>query len=180
MQEQKPVLCFLPYADPGLSLPQTPLRSQPSLLQPLCSSSKAIHLADTQRISAHGPTNGEIIKAGWWHYNEMKTKGAYCHPQDRRWCLSSLNSHQQIQPWLSRCGHHTWKDLRNRIPSTKYLCIYLGISCNYKIRKKKKIMRILFGKLKQRESCSGFRSRNAGPWPCFWPAWTLLGFHDCP
>ena len=158
-------LCWSCFVSPTNFLKVTALYYNPFAPYPRPSTWWAL-----KRIFAHGPTKGEIIKAGWWHYNEMKTKVAYCHPQDRRWCLSSPNSHQQIQPWLSRCGHHTWKDLRNRIPSTKYACTYLGISCNYKIRKKKKFMRILFGKLKWRKSCSGFRSRKAGPWPCFWPA----------
>ena len=35
------------------------------------------------------------------------------------------------------------------------------------------------GKLKWRKSCSGFRSRRADLWSCFWPVWTLPGFHVC-
>ena len=40
-------------------------------------------------------------------------------------------------------------------------------------------LRFFLGKLKQMKSRLGFRSKRAGFWPCFWPAWTLPGFYAC-
>ena len=37
----------------------------------------------------------------------------------------------------------------------------------------------LLEKLKWQKFCSDFRSRKAGLWPCFWPAWTLPRFRTC-
>ena len=38
----------------------------------------------------------------------------------------------------------------------------------------------LLEKLKWSKCYSGFRSRRAELWPCFWPSWTLPWFHACP